>query len=309
MVKVVAALYDEQKDAYDAIVDLLNNGIEREAISILSNNVSAEQAALVGATEKSMLDGTIAGAIAGALTGSVIGLAALAIPGIGSVLAAGTLFIPFIGGATGLVAGSLIGAFVDWDIRDTEADFFAEGVRRGGSLVAVKAEGAVADHARAILNRHHPVNMSERVAMWRKLGWTRFDSKSKPYTVDEIAQERAKYQRPIVGEAEEYSSRSDEKDTSLRAGKLPGVLSFEDREALFRNHYESTVAKTGKDFAFYLPAYLFGFDLAIDDRYAEKDWSLIEPDLRRFWDEHNAGTWDDVREAVRFARDAARGRL
>jgi hypothetical protein len=259
----------------------------------------------VGVKEKNMLEGSTAGAVVGGVAGAAIGLAALAIPGIGPVLAAGPLFAAFFGGTAGSVAGSFIGAFVDWEIKDAEADFYAEGVRRGGTLVAVKADGEAGDRALAILNRHNPVNMSERVALWREAGWTRFDSKAKPFTAEEIARERAKYRR---GETTSVLETPGEKDTSLMAGKLPGMLTFEEREALFHDHYEKTFGGSGHDFDFYLPAYRFGYNLANDDRYADKDWALIEPDLRRFWNDHNPGTWDDFKEAIRFARDAARGK-
>src|SRR5437762_4805520 len=120
MAKVVAALYDDLKDAYEAIEDLLTSGFERESISILSNNISAERTAPVGVKEKNMLEGSTAGTVVGGVAGAAIGLAALAIPGIGPVLAAGPLFAAFFGGTAGAVAGSFIGAFVDWEIKDTE---------------------------------------------------------------------------------------------------------------------------------------------------------------------------------------------
>jgi uncharacterized membrane protein len=307
MAKLVAALYDDVEDAYEAIEDLLTSGFERESISILSNNISAKPTAPVGVKEKDMLEGSTAGTLVGGVAGAAIGLAALVIPGIGPALAAGPLFAAFFGGTAGAVAGSFIGAFVDWELKDTEADLFAEGVRRGGTLVAVRAEGAAAERARAILDRHNLVNMSERVALWRKLGWTKFDSKARPYTADQVARERAQYRHPSGGVTAGVAETPGEKDTSLMPGKLPGILTFEDREALFREHYEQTYADTGHDFEYYLPAYRFGYNLANDDRYADKEWALIEPDLRRFWDEHSPGMWALVRGAVRFARDAARG--
>src|SRR5207253_2630890 len=146
------------------------------------------------------------------------------IPGVGPVVAAGTLFLPLFGGTAGAVAGSFIGAFVDWELKDTEADFFAEGVRRGGSLIAVQAEGEAAERARTILDRHDPVNMSERAALWRKAGWTRFDSKAKPYTADEIARERAQYARRPGGNGKDGKGATggpsilNPNETSLQAG-------------------------------------------------------------------------------------------
>src|SRR5437870_5181510 len=105
MAKVVAALYDDLMDAQQAIQDLESNGFPRDSISILSNNVSAQRTAQVGEKESDvLLKGSTAGSIAGGIAGAALGLATLAIPGIGPVLAAGPLFAAFFGATAGSVA-------------------------------------------------------------------------------------------------------------------------------------------------------------------------------------------------------------
>jgi hypothetical protein len=307
MAKVVAALYDDVTDALEAIHDLERNGFGSKSINVLSNNVSAQQPAEVGEKESDvLLKGSTVGSVAGGLAGAMAGLAALAIPGIGPVLAAGPLFMAFFGATAGSVAGGFIGAFADWEIRDAEAEFYAEGVRRGGTLVTVQAESEEAALATEILNRHHSVNMKERTARWRASGWTRFDPKAKTFTVDEIARERALYSRTAAPEAG-IGAVAEGTETPLKPGK-PGILSFEDQDAAFRDHYRSTYARTGHDYSYYLPAYRFGYNLANDDRYASKEWATIEPELRRFWQDFDSGPWDEFEGAIRFARDAAKGR-
>src|SRR5262249_8814399 len=138
-------------------------------------------------SESDMLQGPAAGATAGAalggLAGLLVGLGALAIPGIGPIIAAGPLFATFFGAAAGSISCGFIGAVADWGIREDEAQAYVEGVRRGGSLVIVKAAGEAADQVAAIINRHNPVNMDERVATWRKEGWTGVVNKA-AYTAD-----------------------------------------------------------------------------------------------------------------------------
>ncbi len=302
MAKGVAALYDDLMDAQQAIQDLVNNGITRESISIVSSNAAGQHSAEVGEKESEvLLKGSTVGSIAGGLAGMVAGLAALAIPGIGPVVAAGPL-LAFFGATAGSVAGGFIGAFADWDIQDNEAEFYAEGVRRGGTLVAVKAEGEDNARAATILKRHNPVDMNERMALWRASGWTRFDPKAKPYTADEVARERASYPPMRTSIAAEEGEKS-----PLMPGK-PGVPTIEEQDAAFRDHYRTTFARSGHDYNYYLPAYRFGYNLATDDRYADKDWTAIEPELRRFWEDYTPGSWDTFKEAIRFGRRTAPGR-
>lgn len=309
MTKGVVALYDDLADAQRAILELVNSGFDRNKISLISHRVAAagEQPAQVAATESNMLEGPTAGAITGGVAGLLAGLAALAIPGIGPVLAAGP-FLAFFGGAAGSIAGSFIGAFADWGLRENEAENYTEGLRRGGTLVAVEADAASAPLASQILQAHHAVDINRRAAQWRESGWKGLDPNAKPYTAEEITEERGRYQASKHDE-ETLSGALGVNDQSLRAGKLPGMISMEDAEAAFEEHYRRTYASTGRDYAYYHAAYRFGYGLANDERYADKEWAMIEPELRHYWGEFNdPASWDDFKKAVQFARDAARGR-
>jgi uncharacterized protein (TIGR02271 family) len=56
------------------------------------------------------------------------------------------------------------------------------------------------------------------------------------------------------------------------------------------------------------PAYLYGADLARDERYRHAEWSEIEPHARRQWEARNGGTWEQFKDAVRTAWDKVSGR-
>jgi hypothetical protein len=73
-----------------------------------------------------------------------------------------------------------------------DAYLYAEGVRRGGTLVSARV--ADADRARyeAVLDRS-AVNVRDRGAAWRKAGWQNFDPKAAPYTAEQIRRERELY--------------------------------------------------------------------------------------------------------------------
>jgi hypothetical protein len=77
-------------------------------------------------------------------------------------------------------------------VSKDEAPLYAEGVRRGGTLVTARV--ADADRARldSILDQS-AVNLRDRSAAWQKAGWNTFDPSSKPYGADEIRKERQLY--------------------------------------------------------------------------------------------------------------------
>lgn len=75
------------------------------------------------------------------------------------------------------------------DIKE-HRDLYAEGIRRGGILVSVDTDDENADKAAQIMNRHGAVDIEKRAEHWRKTGWSSFDEKAQPYSVEETARER-----------------------------------------------------------------------------------------------------------------------
>jgi hypothetical protein len=132
------------------------------------------------------------GATAGGVVGLLTGLGLLAIPGVGPVVAAGWLVATAAGAAVGGTAGGIIGALTQAGTSQEDAYLYAEGVRRGGTLVSARV--ADADRARyeAVLDRSS-VNLRDRGAAWRKAGWQNFDPNAAPYTVEQIRRERELY--------------------------------------------------------------------------------------------------------------------
>jgi len=94
--------------------------------------------------------------------------------------------------------GGIIGGLVDLGIPEEQAHYYAEGIRRGGVLVTARTNDADTDKAHDIMDRYNPVNIEERAAAWRQEGWKGYDIKAKPYTADQITQERARYIAPAT---------------------------------------------------------------------------------------------------------------
>jgi stress response protein YsnF len=189
MAKNVVGLFDSMSDAHGAVQELTNAGFTSDNISIVANNASGETTNY-DSTGSEAAEGAGAGAVGGAVLGGLggllVGLGALAIPGVGPVIAAGTLATALgttaVGAGIGAAAGGLVGALVGAGIPEEDANLYAEGIRRGGALVSVTTQSdADADRAAEILDRYNVVDIDERGASYRESGWTRFDDSDASY--------------------------------------------------------------------------------------------------------------------------------
>ena len=116
----------------------------------------------------------------------------LAIPGVGPVVAAGWLATTALGAVAGGAAGGVIGALTQAGVDEEDAHVYAEGVRRGGTLVTVRADEAIALRADTILDRSG-VTASARGDAYREGGWSKFDEGGAALSREEIDAERNRY--------------------------------------------------------------------------------------------------------------------
>ena len=186
MDRTVVALFDDVDTAQRALEELLSNGFDRNDVSVVRTNAKGDYAT-GSTTDTSAADASGAaagagiGAALGGIAGLVIGLGVLAIPGLGPVIAAGPLATTLAGAGIGAAAGGIIGALTDVGIPENEAGYYAEGIRRGGTLLTVRASDDKVTRATQILNRFSPVDINQRATEWRSSGWSEFDSNAKPY--------------------------------------------------------------------------------------------------------------------------------
>lgn len=98
------------------------------------------------------------------------------------------------------------------DVSERERGYYAEGIRRGGVLLAVITEDKTADLARDIMEKHNPVNVDMRAEIWQKAGWSGFDVKAAPYTPEQATHEREKV-LPVIEEQLRVGKREIQKGT------------------------------------------------------------------------------------------------
>ncbi|MCS4245016.1 hypothetical protein M2418_004558 [Rhizobium sp. BIGb0125] len=200
--KTVTGLFDNYSDASAAVGALESAGVKSSDISIVSHNADDRHADNSNAAEGAGTGAGIGAAIGG--TGGLLtGLGLMAIPGVGPVVAAGWLAATAAGAVAGAVAGGatggIIGAMTSSGVTEDDAHVYAEGVRRGGTLVTAKVEDTLAPQADEILKRSNLVDPTERRAAYQEQGWTRFDDTLDPYPAEEIEQERNRYRRTGAG--------------------------------------------------------------------------------------------------------------
>jgi hypothetical protein len=136
----VVGYYDTENEAIAAIEDLKRQGYSSDEISVLSkhsdnvDNIAEETGTLAvdGAAT-----GAATGGILGGLGGVLLGLGALAIPGIGPIIAAGPIVAGITGAAAGAGVGGLAGALIGMGIPEEEATLYNDHFDQGKILVLV----------------------------------------------------------------------------------------------------------------------------------------------------------------------------
>ena len=147
----VIGLFRDSRAAERAIRELKDLGFTDGQIGVLMQDRTQErQFALDTGTKAGEGAGAVGGGVVGGLVGLLAGVGALAIPGVGPIIAGGTLASVLAGAGVGAAAGGLIGALVGMGIPEHEAGFYERGFREGGILVTVDA-GARAGEARQVL--------------------------------------------------------------------------------------------------------------------------------------------------------------
>jgi uncharacterized protein (TIGR02271 family) len=187
MAKTVIGLFDNRGEARNVVQELLEGGFTKDDISVMSKELDDNRQKVVEYVEEDgheqiedMAKGAGTGAAIGGAAGLLLSLTSLAIPGIGPVLAAGPIAAIIAGAGIGATAGGLISGLTRLGVPDEDAKHYAEGLRRGGTLVSVNAPDEGAARAVAIMKRHGAVEIDKRAAEWRNDGWTGFDTNAAP---------------------------------------------------------------------------------------------------------------------------------
>jgi hypothetical protein len=191
MNRVISCLFDDYASARNAVAALQEAGFTSNEVSLVASNADSrhvEDDAGSGAVA-----GTGVGGAVGAGAGILTSLGVIAIPGLGPLVAAGILATTLATTVAGAVAGGLIGSLMDYGISEEEAHLYAEGIRRGGTLVTVRSTPERVAQAEAILDRFESVDVNARRDYYAQSGWSGFDPNAPAYSASDIKRERSSF--------------------------------------------------------------------------------------------------------------------
>lgn len=214
MAKTVVGLFDDRMAAQNAVRELTAEGFRGDEVSLVSKKpdgrgVEVEYVEEDGREQiEDMAKGAGTGAAIGAGAALLLSLTALSVPGIGPVLAAGPLAALIAGAGVGAAAGGLVSGLTRLGVQDDEAQTYAEGLKRGGTLVTVNTDNQRADAAVGVMRRVGAVEIDKRAAEWREGGWRGFA-------------ETETLRPHVTPEADEGVTRRDDRGSEITAEHEP----------------------------------------------------------------------------------------
>ncbi|WP_380784693.1 hypothetical protein [Sphingomonas sp. R86521] len=137
---LVSAVFDTHAEAERAVSDLRSAGVSDSAISIVAQHDGKTAATDGGGNDTQEFVGKVA---AGAGIGTLLGIAALAIPGVGPLVAAGAIASAAIpaaavtGAALGGAVGGLEKVMTDHGVSRVDASYYEGRIKEGGVFVSV----------------------------------------------------------------------------------------------------------------------------------------------------------------------------
>jgi len=156
--RTVSAVFDSQDEAQRAISALRDAGVPDNSLSVVARHADRGEGDEVTDDDHTSL---LRGILGGGALGAGLGIAALAIPGVGPLAAVGAIAASAapaalgIGAAAGAAAGTLNESLKGHGVSDEDADYYSDHIGRGGVFVSVDGNSGIdADMAQEVLYRH-----------------------------------------------------------------------------------------------------------------------------------------------------------
>ncbi|HZS87243.1 MAG TPA: general stress protein [Chloroflexota bacterium] len=137
---IVIGAFELREQAAAAVDQLLAGGFAADEVSVLGRHGEVADLSPEHQTATRIATGAGIGAALGGFGSIAVGLAALAIPGLGPVLALGPFALALPVAVAGGLAGGLVGFLMAQGVPQEEAERYAERVRAGAYLVAVHTD-------------------------------------------------------------------------------------------------------------------------------------------------------------------------
>jgi len=141
--KVVLGLYSTRRQVENAVDELKAQGFRNTDVSVLfSENVGTKDFAHEKGTKapEGLATGATSGAVIGGTLGWLAGIGALAIPGVGPLIAAGPIIGALTGVGVGGTVGGVAGGLIGLGIPEYEANRYDGRIKSGNILLSVHAD-------------------------------------------------------------------------------------------------------------------------------------------------------------------------
>jgi uncharacterized protein (TIGR02271 family) len=123
-----------------------------------------------------------------------------------------------------------------------------------------------------------------------------------------VVEKRARVAEEVVVRKDVEERQETVRDTVRRSdveveqtgGQRGAMSASEDFGTAYRGHYQTNFANSGYQYEHYEPAYLYGQQLSGYEGYQGWEWDRVEPEAQRAWEERNPGSWERMRDAVRY---------
>ena len=141
----VFGIYPDRLSTENAVAALRETGFRSEDISVLfPENSGTKDFAHEKGTKapEGVATGATSGAVLGGTLGWLVGIGALAIPGLGPFIAAGPVVSALAGAGAGGTLGGLTGALIGLGIPEYEAKRYEGRIKGGGILLSVHSDNS-----------------------------------------------------------------------------------------------------------------------------------------------------------------------
>ncbi|MCB0193078.1 MAG: hypothetical protein KDJ65_14135 [Anaerolineae bacterium] len=189
MSTTVVALFRNMEDVNQALGTLKSYGVPSSQINVMGREHVLEPFTEREEVEQEAAEGLVAGAVGGAslgmFAGLVAGIGSMFIPGVGPVIAGSTLATLLgtaaAGAGLGAVAGgALLGGLVKMGVPTDDAEVYAEGLKRGGILMAVTVNSDQISEVSRLLYETGAIDADNLRDKWEVDGWRSFDESQEP---------------------------------------------------------------------------------------------------------------------------------
>lgn len=282
MITTTANLFDSVSQVVRAIEILRGCGFSRDEISLVTQKCEAHEISGDAKKPKNAVDKQRM-ILPLDLDTFVVESPSRFLKGIGSVVMAGPLAFMLTRATDETQCNGLLDALIDLELSDEEAHSYAEGVRRGGTLLTVSSACYLAERAEDVMLLNGAVDIRKRTLRWRQHGWDAFSPSAQLCTAEEMADER-RWQA-----------------TEEKPGRQWNPY---DRD--FRSHFYQTYSEGSLPYEAYAPAYRYGYQLASDELYDKKDWCEIETHAQQTWERQGESRWATVVDAISYGFSTGR---